>query len=252
MISSISFFFFFFCFWNVPACKKRKRLVVVVASNERNDINNNINSNVNNNNNIAINELIPLKTFLRKRPHSTADDSARPNVKIYGIAHREVHQQAPPTIGSPKLDLITREVVVPAVVLQSVPLAAIAESAGVVIANGSLPDVVSVTGFSSNVAEACAALMPAIAAALIERAAHVARLQQQPQPTVASAADRKPCAMHGECVVCLSDEALLCCVPCGHLALCERDAVTVAASRQCPVCRASIDNLLRVYRSTSD
>jgi hypothetical protein len=172
--------------------------------------------------------------LVRKRVHATSDDSARANVKCYGVA-------APSSNDMPQL--VTREVVVPGTVLNCVPLARIAESAGVVIASGSAPDVVSVTGYSCNVVEACAALLPAVAAALLERAERVTRAAAAPRPPSPNA------AMRGECVICLSDEALLCCVPCGHLALCERDAVAVAASRQCPVCRASIDNLLRVYRT---
>lgn len=215
-------------------------MTVVVANN-----NNNNHNNVEINNNIDINNNNDNKSILRKRSHA-ADDSARPNVKIYGVASPS---SPPPSTPKHKQDhqlpLVTREVVVPRAVLECVPLARIADSAGVVIANGSTPDAVSVTGYSCNVVEACAALLPAVASALLERAEQVARASSQCVPS----RPPSPQAMRGECVICLSDEALLCCVPCGHLALCERDAVAVAASRQCPVCRASIDNLLRVYRS---
>jgi len=61
----------------------------------------------------------------------------------------------------------------------------------------------------------------------------------------------EPCrAGARECVVCLSTPAGVCCVPCGHVALCERDSVallTASNEKQCPVCRSKIDRLLRVF-----
>eukprot|EP00747_Dinoflagellata_sp_TGD_P214659 gnl/TRDRNA2_/TRDRNA2_87489_c0_seq1.p1 gnl/TRDRNA2_/TRDRNA2_87489_c0~~gnl/TRDRNA2_/TRDRNA2_87489_c0_seq1.p1 ORF type:complete len:487 (-),score=91.63 gnl/TRDRNA2_/TRDRNA2_87489_c0_seq1:64-1437(-) len=48
------------------------------------------------------------------------------------------------------------------------------------------------------------------------------------------------------CVVCLDRKATLCCVPCGHLALCEGCASQLM-SRLCPVCRQPSQYIIHVF-----
>ena len=52
----------------------------------------------------------------------------------------------------------------------------------------------------------------------------------------------------GRCVVCWDARAEAVCVPCGHMAGCiECLRAVKAQSRQCPVCRASISEVIKVY-----
>jgi hypothetical protein len=51
------------------------------------------------------------------------------------------------------------------------------------------------------------------------------------------------------CVICLSEEATLACVPCGHRSYCAPCAKQVRSRGfpSCPVCRTSVTDVLRVY-----
>eukprot|EP00928_Gymnodinium_smaydae_P014014 TRINITY_DN15083_c2_g1_i1.p1 TRINITY_DN15083_c2_g1~~TRINITY_DN15083_c2_g1_i1.p1 ORF type:complete len:585 (-),score=127.99 TRINITY_DN15083_c2_g1_i1:324-2030(-) len=50
------------------------------------------------------------------------------------------------------------------------------------------------------------------------------------------------------CVICLSEEAVMVTVPCGHRAFCEGCARrSETRNRPCPVCRASVQTMVRVY-----
>jgi hypothetical protein len=46
------------------------------------------------------------------------------------------------------------------------------------------------------------------------------------------------------CVLCLSEEKRLACIPCGHLATCVPCGHSL---RSCPICRCEIDAFVRVY-----
>jgi hypothetical protein len=48
-----------------------------------------------------------------------------------------------------------------------------------------------------------------------------------------------------ECVVCMVRPRVLAIVPCGHVPTCEKCA---GGMRECPMCRASISGVLRIYR----
>ena len=50
-----------------------------------------------------------------------------------------------------------------------------------------------------------------------------------------------------QCVVCLSGERSTACVPCGHMCLCDKCA-TNDKMRNCPMCRAEIQTLVRVWQ----
>ena len=50
-----------------------------------------------------------------------------------------------------------------------------------------------------------------------------------------------------ECVVCLSSMKNVCCVPCGHVCMCQGCAEEVqAASGSCPVCRGDIQCVIEI------
>jgi hypothetical protein len=46
------------------------------------------------------------------------------------------------------------------------------------------------------------------------------------------------------CVLCLTEEKRLACIPCGHLATCVPCAHSL---RSCPICRRQIDAFVRIY-----
>jgi len=46
------------------------------------------------------------------------------------------------------------------------------------------------------------------------------------------------------CVLCLSEEKRLACIPCGHLATCVPCGHSL---RSCPICRRAIDAFVRIY-----
>jgi Zinc finger, C3HC4 type (RING finger) len=46
------------------------------------------------------------------------------------------------------------------------------------------------------------------------------------------------------CVLCLTKEKRLACIPCGHLAICEACGHSL---RSCPICRREIEAFVRVY-----
>jgi hypothetical protein len=46
------------------------------------------------------------------------------------------------------------------------------------------------------------------------------------------------------CVVCLTEEKRLACIPCGHLAACISCSQSL---RLCPICRREIEAFVRVY-----
>ena len=46
------------------------------------------------------------------------------------------------------------------------------------------------------------------------------------------------------CVLCLTEEKRLACIPCGHLAICEACGHSL---RSCPICRREIEAFVRIY-----
>jgi hypothetical protein len=51
-----------------------------------------------------------------------------------------------------------------------------------------------------------------------------------------------------ECVVCLTERKSHAMVPCGHACACEACASSIMAStRECPVCRASVSQALKIF-----
>jgi hypothetical protein len=137
----------------------------------------------------------------------------------------------------------TRDVVVPRAVQRDVAVAQIAKSFGVTAT--ACDGFVRVCGASSTaVDDACRALVDALGSALVNRSTTLAK----------ELAAQRACVCDGstdvkQCVICLSAPSRICCVPCGHLALCESDAVALLSStnRQCPVCRTAISGVLRVF-----
>ena len=50
------------------------------------------------------------------------------------------------------------------------------------------------------------------------------------------------------CIVCLDSRAEAACIPCGHMAGCLTCLKMIETkSRQCPVCRAKIDQVVKIY-----
>jgi hypothetical protein len=47
-----------------------------------------------------------------------------------------------------------------------------------------------------------------------------------------------------QCMLCLSEEKRLACIPCGHLATCVPCGYSL---RSCPICRRSIEAFVRIY-----
>ncbi len=62
----------------------------------------------------------------------------------------------------------------------------------------------------------------------------------QSKPNIAddSASPNNPC------VLCLTNEKQLACIPCGHLATCEPCGHSL---RSCPICRREIEAFVRIY-----
>ena len=51
-----------------------------------------------------------------------------------------------------------------------------------------------------------------------------------------------------ECVVCMDSKKSHALVPCGHMCVCKKCAETILATRQlCPVCRALVLQVFKVY-----
>lgn len=50
-----------------------------------------------------------------------------------------------------------------------------------------------------------------------------------------------------QCVVCMTNERSVACVPCGHRCLCESCAVPSVVGSKCPMCRADVQMFMRVF-----
>jgi len=71
--------------------------------------------------------------------------------------------------------------------------------------------------------------------------------QAAPQST--QAVRQGPEGDHRVCVVCLSSDATMAAVPCGHRAYCPECASQLAAQHRanCPVCRAAVSSVMRIH-----
>ena len=49
------------------------------------------------------------------------------------------------------------------------------------------------------------------------------------------------------CIICLDDAKVNAAVPCDHLLCCDTCADEVIQSKQCPLCRAHVTSLLKIY-----
>ena len=49
------------------------------------------------------------------------------------------------------------------------------------------------------------------------------------------------------CVVCMSNERAVACVPCGHMCLCEGCGTTGGVGDKCPMCRTAVSMFMRVF-----
>jgi len=135
--------------------------------------------------------------------------------------------------------LTTRDVCIPKSVLHSLPLSLLADRQGVILS--STPhsaDVVRVRGYVPCVERACAELLTCAANAMLERAREAVAAPMSAAPS------------RHECAVCLTDEPVIANVPCGHVVLCERDAIALARSgaMSCVVCRMPVTNFLRIFQ----
>ncbi|KAG9413326.1 hypothetical protein AC1031_012544 [Aphanomyces cochlioides] len=58
-----------------------------------------------------------------------------------------------------------------------------------------------------------------------------------------------PALPSSECIICLDGPVEAVCVPCGHHAMCMACATQLYnSSRECPVCRAALNQVIRLYR----
>jgi hypothetical protein len=68
-------------------------------------------------------------------------------------------------------------------------------------------------------------------------------------------ASDKVSSRHAVCVICMEDEATHAMVPCGHECVCAedaksfqgREATRAVRGSVCPVCRAHVTNIIRVF-----
>jgi hypothetical protein len=67
------------------------------------------------------------------------------------------------------------------------------------------------------------------------------------KPTISTAPDQDQstsAAPSNPCVLCLTEEKRLACIPCGHLATCVPCGHSL---RSCPICRREIEAFVRIY-----
>ena len=91
--------------------------------------------------------------------------------------------------------------------------------------------------------------LPVAAATLVETPAAASLTPTAPPDTMDTAFEEK-----GVCVLCWDKKSEVALVPCGHVCLCtlccnEVDVLNAALNRQCPVCRRTFHQTLRVYQA---
>ena len=50
-----------------------------------------------------------------------------------------------------------------------------------------------------------------------------------------------------QCVVCMTHERAMACIPCGHLCLCEGCGKKDLLNDKCPMCRHALSDILKIY-----
>ncbi len=75
------------------------------------------------------------------------------------------------------------------------------------------------------------------------------RAVEMAKQAVARSAQENSAKLTGpaECVICLEGVADHILLPCLHLCLCSNDAANFSAGSLCPICRATVDTVNRVY-----
>lgn len=69
-----------------------------------------------------------------------------------------------------------------------------------------------------------------------------------PVPSAPPSIDETFCSSSGTCVICLDSRVEGACIPCGHMAGCMSCLNEIKAKNWgCPVCRAKIDQVVRLY-----
>ena len=76
--------------------------------------------------------------------------------------------------------------------------------------------------------------------------AQAAAATAAPPPPMGEIVEPTADAANSECVVCLDGRRECVFVPCGHVATCEQCSGTLV---NCPICRASIERVVRVYNT---
>jgi len=53
-----------------------------------------------------------------------------------------------------------------------------------------------------------------------------------------------------ECVICMDAKCEMICLPCGHMAMCEKCSVQFSQGKlaSCPMCRGTLTQVLKVYK----
>ncbi|WZZ58667.1 hypothetical protein YC2023_058774 [Brassica napus] len=73
-------------------------------------------------------------------------------------------------------------------------------------------------------------------------------LSSSPLPASAEG-EKKEDGSYGQCSICLDAPSDVVCVPCGHLAGCMSCLIEIKSNNgRCPVCRAKIDQIIKLYR----
>jgi hypothetical protein len=67
---------------------------------------------------------------------------------------------------------------------------------------------------------------------------------KQTPPTIQDQEQSATAAPSNPCVLCLTEEKRLACIPCGHLATCVPCGHSL---RSCPICRREIEAFVRIY-----
>jgi hypothetical protein len=69
-------------------------------------------------------------------------------------------------------------------------------------------------------------------------------------PTAKSKVASNHCSNYHKCIICLERTAVVCCVPCGHVIICQACNVPKMASNldfKCPTCRHWISQMIQIY-----
>ncbi|KAF0689463.1 Aste57867_19098 [Aphanomyces stellatus] len=113
------------------------------------------------------------------------------------------------------------------------------------VAAQAIPVAVEVTKSVSF--EPAAPSAPDMRHSMLESMAGQLSLQPAPAPLYQAAVPSSP-KRPSDCVVCFDAPQEGVCVPCGHNAVCMTCAPRILAQKACPVCRAEIREIIRIYQ----